>query len=78
MHHPKINKGMTFLVRHLQPTEKGIPIEIYVFSTDQDWAKYEAVQADIFDHILAVIPEFGLSVFQFPTGNDLKKLGNFE
>ena len=75
MHHPKIHKEMTFLVRHLQPTEKGIPIEIYVFSTDQEWAKYEAIQADIFDHILAVVPEFELSVFQFPTGSDLKRLG---
>jgi len=74
-HHPKIHQNMTFLVRHLQPTEKGIPIEIYVFSKEQEWAKYEEVQADIFDHILAVIPEFELSVFQFPTGNDLKKLG---
>jgi miniconductance mechanosensitive channel len=73
-HHPKIHQNMTFLVRHLQPTEKGIPIELYVFSKDQEWAKYEAIQADIFDHILAVIPEFELSVFQFPTGNDLKKL----
>jgi len=73
-HHPKIHKEMTFLVRHLQPTEKGIPIEIYVFSKDQEWAKYEAIQADIFDHILAVIPEFDLSVFQFPTGNDMKTL----
>jgi len=73
--HPKINKEMTFLVRHLQPTEKGIPIEIYVFSNDQVWANYEAIQADIFDHVLAVIPEFGLRVFQNPTGEDWKSLG---
>ena len=73
-HHPKINLSMTFLVRHLQPNEKGLPIEIYVFSKDQAWANYEGIQADIFDHILAVIPEFELSVFQFPTGRDLKKL----
>ncbi len=73
-HHPKINNDMTFLVRHLQPTEKGIPIEIYVFSKDQEWANYEAIQADIFDHILAVLSEFELSVFQFPAGSDLKKL----
>ena len=66
-HHPKIHNKMTFLVRHLQPNEKGLPIEIYVFSNDQAWANYEAIQADIFDHILAVLPEFGLSVFQFPT-----------
>jgi miniconductance mechanosensitive channel len=67
--HPKIHNDMTFLVRHLQSTEKGIPIEIYVFSKDQEWSNYEVVQADIFDHILAVIPEFGLKVFQFPTEN---------
>ncbi|MHC4951578.1 MAG: mechanosensitive ion channel family protein [Planctomycetota bacterium] len=72
-HHPKINQNMTFLVRQLQPTEYGLPIEIYVFSSDQVWANYEAIQADIFDHILAVIPEFGLRVFQNPTGSDFKK-----
>lgn len=68
--HPKIHQDMTFLVRHLQPGDNGIPIEIYVFSNDQAWANYEAIQADIFDHILAVIPEFGLRVFQSPSGND--------
>jgi len=72
--HPKIHQDMTFLVRHLQPSEKGIPMEIYVFSNDQDWANYEAIQADIFDHILAVLPEFGLQVFQNPTGDDFNKL----
>jgi miniconductance mechanosensitive channel len=72
--HPKIHQELTFLVRHLQPTEKGIPIEIYVFSNDQAWANYEAIQADIFDHILAVIPEFDLRVFQNPTGDDFQKL----
>lgn len=72
-HHPKINQNMTFLVRQLQPAECGLPIEIYVFSSDQVWANYEAIQADIFDHILAVIPEFGLRVFQNPTGSDFKK-----
>ena len=72
--HPKIRKDMTFLVRHLQPTEKGLPVEIYVFSNDQAWANYEAIQADIFDHILAIIPEFGLRVFQNPTGEDFQKL----
>ena len=73
--HPKINLGMTFLVRHLQPNEKGLPIEIYVFSSDQAWANYEGIQADIFDHILAVLPEFELRVFQLPTGDDLKLIG---
>lgn len=66
-HHPKVNTKMTLLVRHLQPNEKGLPIEIYVFSGDQRWAFYEEIQADIFDHILAVMPEFELSVFQFPS-----------
>jgi len=75
-HHPKINNDMTFLIRHLQPTEKGLPIEIYVFSNDQAWANYESIQADIFDHILAIIPEFELNVFQNPTGEDWKKLGS--
>ncbi len=70
--HPMIHDDMTFLVRHLQPTEKGIPIEIYVFSKDQAWANYESIQADIFDHILAVLPQFELKVYQFPTNQDNK------
>lgn len=74
--HPKIHQDMTFLVRHLQPTPTGIPIEIYVFSREQEWPVYEGVQADIFDHILSVIPEFGLRVFQNPTGDDFQKLMN--
>ncbi len=72
--HPMINKEMTFLVRHLQPSENGLPIEIYVFSSDKVWANYEGIQADIFDHILAVVPEFDLKVFQSPTGGDFEKL----
>jgi miniconductance mechanosensitive channel len=70
--HPKIHQHMTFLVRQLQPTETGLPIEIYVFSNDQVWANYEAIQADIFDHILAVVPLFDLQVFQNPSGQDIK------
>ena len=66
-----INDNMTFLVRHLQPTEKGIPIQIYVFTTTVEWAKYEDIQADVFDHILAVVPEFGLKIFQFPSNGDI-------
>ncbi len=69
--HPKVKKDMIFMVRQLQPTEKGLPIEIYAFSKEQEWPRYEAVQADIFDHILAVIPEFELRVFQEPSGADL-------
>jgi len=74
--HPQVHQGMTFLVRHLQPTETGLPIEIYVFSSDQAWANYEAIQADIFDHILAVVPEFELRVFQNPTGADFRALSD--
>ncbi len=72
--HPKVHKEMTFMVRHLQPTERGIPMEIYAFCTDQQWVRYEAVQADIFDHVLSILPEFGLRVFQNPTGDDFHKL----
>ena len=74
--HPKIHDEMTFLVRHLQPTDTGLPVEIYVFSKEQAWTCYEAIQADIFDHILAILPEFGLRVFQNPTGDDFRKLGS--
>jgi miniconductance mechanosensitive channel len=72
--HPKIRQDMTFLVRHLQPGPTGIPIEIYVFSSEQAWPVYEGIQADIFDHILAVVPEFGLRVFQEPSGDDFRSL----
>jgi miniconductance mechanosensitive channel len=72
--HPKIHQGMTFLVRHLQPTSQGLPIEIYVFSSDQAWSNYESIQADIFDHILAAVPEFGLRLYQEPSGYDIRTL----
>jgi miniconductance mechanosensitive channel len=72
--HPKVNDNMTFLIRQLQPSGEGLPIEVYVFSNDQEWAKYEDNQSDIFDHILAVIPEFDLRVFQQPTGRDFSNL----
>ena len=63
-HHPKIHTQLTFLVRQLAPTDHGLPIEIYVFSTDQNWVIYEAIQSDIFDHLLAVVPQFDLRVYQ--------------
>ncbi len=69
---PEIHNNMTFIVRQLDPSEKGIPMEIYVFSKVQDWVEYEAIQSDIFDHILAAIPEFDLKVFQEPTGSDFR------
>lgn len=68
--HPRIHTDMTFLVRQLQPTEHGLPLEIYVFTNDTRWAVYEGIQADIFDHLLAVIGEFDLRVFQSPSGHD--------
>ena len=72
--HPKIHQQMTFLVRHLQPTAQGLPIEIYVFSREQAWADYEAIQADIFDHMLAAAAHFDLKIFQYPSGADLRSL----
>ncbi len=69
--HPMIHQNLTFLVRQLAPTSEGLPIEIYVFVQDVRWAVYEAVQADIFDHILTIVPEFGLRVYQRPAGSDL-------
>jgi miniconductance mechanosensitive channel len=72
--HPNIHNGMTFLVRQLPPGEHGLPIEIYVFSNDQDWINYEGIQSDIFDHLLAVIPMFDLAVFQSPSGSDFRIL----
>ena len=73
--HPKIHRQLTFLIRQLAPTPHGLPIEIYVFTNDTLWANYEGIQADIFDHILAVVPEFGLRIFQEPAGHDLVSLG---
>jgi len=72
--HPKIHQKMTFIVRQLAPGSKGLPIEIYVFCKDTNWTAYEAIQADIFDHILAVVPEFDLQVFQDPSGTDFQKI----
>ena len=69
-----ISQEMTFLVRHLAPAGYGLPIEIYVFSKDTIWANYEGIQADIFDHLLAVVPEFDLKVFQNPSGSDFHRL----
>lgn len=74
---PNIHESMTFLVRQLAPTDTGLPLEIYVFSKDQAWANYEAIQADIFDHLLAAVPEFGLRIFQAPSGHDLRSMGVF-
>lgn len=71
--HPNISKKLTLLVRQLAPTELGLPLEVYAFSTEKNWIKYEAIQADIFDHLFAVAKEFDLSVFQNPTGADFSQ-----
>ena len=73
--HPRIaGEGFTLMVRQLPPSPQGLPLEIYCFANTIDWAEYEAIQADIFDHMLAILPEFGLRVFQQPSGLDLQGL----
>lgn len=71
---PTVNQELTCMVRQLQPTETGIPLELYFFSVAKDWVPYEGVQADVFDHVLAIIPEFGLRVFQNPSGEDIRRI----
>ena len=68
--HPNIGENFTLLVRQLPPGPQGLPIEIYCFTDTTDWNTYEGIQADIFDHLLAIVPEFDLRVFQEPTGRD--------
>ncbi|MEK3761551.1 mechanosensitive ion channel domain-containing protein [Paenibacillus sp. FSL P4-0338] len=72
--HPKIHKDMTLIVRQLEAGDSGLPLEIYAFSNETTWGVYESVQSDIFDHIFAIIPLFGLRVFQNPTGQDIVNL----
>ncbi len=72
--HRHIHEDMTLLVRQLEPGPKGLPLQVYAFTNDTAWANYENIQADIFDHLLAILPEFGLRVFQEPTGRDLAAL----
>ena len=72
---PKIHKEMTLLVRQLAPTPQGLPIEIYCFTNDTAWTNYEGIQGDIFDHLLAILAEFGLEAFQEPAGRDFARLG---
>ncbi len=71
-----VNQDMTLMVRHLQPTEKGIPLELYFFTYSKESAVYEQIQADVMDHVLAVVSEFDLAVFQSPTGADFRSLKN--
>ncbi|MGF6690779.1 mechanosensitive ion channel family protein [Metapseudomonas resinovorans] len=69
-----IRKDMTLLVRQMAPTADGLPLELYCFTNTTAWARYEAIQSDIFDHLLAILPEFGLRVFQHPSGADMRAL----
>ena len=71
--HPRIRKDLTFLVRQQAPGPQGLPVQIYVFTDTTVWTEYEGIQADIFDHVLAVLPEFDLRVFQDPTGMDWRE-----
>jgi miniconductance mechanosensitive channel len=73
---PHINKKLTFLIRQLPSGPTGLPLEIYVFTSTTEWVAYESIQSDIFDHILAIVPEFDLKIFQYPSGNDFR--GIFE
>jgi len=74
-HNPKIHSDMTILVRQLPAESKGLPLEIYAFATETDWISYENIQSDIFDHIYAIAPSFGLRLFQEPSGHDMSSMG---
>ena len=70
---PKIHQGMTLLVRQMDPTDRGLPLEIYCFTNDTAWENYEAIQSDLFDHLLAIMPEFGLSCFQVTSAAAMRR-----
>jgi miniconductance mechanosensitive channel len=72
--HPMINTDMTLMVRQLAPSQYGLPLEVYAFCRDKTWVNYEGIQADIFDHLLAIAREFNLKIYQYPTGTDIHKL----
>lgn len=75
-HHPYVHKDLTFLIRQLEADKDGVPIQIYVFINQTAWVQYEAIQSDIFDHLLAVVPEFGLRVFQNPSSYNFEKIAD--
>lgn len=75
INHPKIHQGHSIMVRQLPPSESGLPLQIYAFANDLVWENYEVIQADIFDHIIAITPEFELKIFQSPSGADFKEIG---
>lgn len=69
--HPDIRRDMTLLVRQLDPTSEGVPLEIYAFTATTAWAEYESIQSDLFDHLIAILPEFGLRLYQRPGGEEI-------
>lgn len=73
--HAGIHQDMLVMVRQLSPTSEGLPLQVYAFTNTTEWASYEGIQSDIFDHLLAILPEFGLRVFQSPSGRDVRELG---
>ena len=72
--HPRIDQSKTLIVRQLAPGPEGLPLEIYCFTNTTEWAVYEDIQSDVFDHLLAIVPEFGLRLYQKPAGSDLLNL----
>ena len=76
--HPKINNNMEILVRHMAPTDRGLPLEIYAFSRDKQWEVFEDNQAEIFDHLLAILPEFDLAAYQNTSGMDIRSLQQYQ
>lgn len=73
--HPRIRKDMTIMVRQLAMEDRGLPLEVYCFTNTTEWLQYEEIQADIFDHLIAALPQFGLELFQQPAGADFQKMG---
>ncbi len=71
--HPRVNAGLTLMVRQLQPTPQGLPLEIYFFSADRRWIPYERLQAEVLEYVYAVLPRFGLRAFQMPSGTDVNE-----
>lgn len=72
--HPKVHKNLTCMVRQLAPGPHGVPLEMYLFTNDIEWTNYEAIQADIFDHIFSIVSEFGLRMYQQPSGQDMSRI----
>ena len=72
--HPGIHQGMTLMVRAMEPSPEGVPLELYCFTNTTQWVAYEGIQSDLFDHLLAILPEFGLRLYQRPAGGDLQQV----